>query len=330
MDNPTHSLIGLMLSRAGLNRFSQRADLILVLAANAPDIDVVSWIGGAVSHLCHHRGFTHAWIFLPLVAILPVAIGWLLRAKDRPFEWLGSYGISLAGVASHLLMDWTNTYAIRWNLPFSTEWKTADLLFVVDPYIWIVMAFALGGPWLSKLVSSEIGAKSGTGRGWAIFALLFVASYIGLRWQLHERALETLNSRLYSGEIPRRVTAVPGFASPARWLGVVELERSYWVLPVDLLQDFDPTGGRQYFKPERHPAIDLARATESFHCFEEFNKAPLWRVTPMPEPEGAVKVELFDLRFGTPVAPAFVASAEVVDGRVNKAVFQFGRPALAQ
>ena len=40
MDNLTHSLTGLMLSRAGLNRFYPRATLVLVIAANIPDIDI--------------------------------------------------------------------------------------------------------------------------------------------------------------------------------------------------------------------------------------------------------------------------------------------------
>ena len=39
MDNITHSLTGLMLSRAGLNRISPEATWVLLLAANAPDID---------------------------------------------------------------------------------------------------------------------------------------------------------------------------------------------------------------------------------------------------------------------------------------------------
>ena len=41
MDNLTHTLTGLALSRAGLNRYYARAGLVLMLAANAPDIDVI-------------------------------------------------------------------------------------------------------------------------------------------------------------------------------------------------------------------------------------------------------------------------------------------------
>ena len=42
MDNVTHTLTGLMLARAGLGKSTQRGGaLMLMLAANVPDIDVL-------------------------------------------------------------------------------------------------------------------------------------------------------------------------------------------------------------------------------------------------------------------------------------------------
>jgi hypothetical protein len=43
--------VGLALSRAGLNRLTPQATAILLLAANAPDIDVVSAAGGSLAYL---------------------------------------------------------------------------------------------------------------------------------------------------------------------------------------------------------------------------------------------------------------------------------------
>src|SRR5207248_11360495 len=60
MDDLTHSLTGLMFSRAGLNRFHPRASLILIMAANAPDVDIVSWFGGPLTYLEYHRGLAHS------------------------------------------------------------------------------------------------------------------------------------------------------------------------------------------------------------------------------------------------------------------------------
>ena len=73
MDNLTHTAIGLFLSRAGLNRLTPRATPILLLAANAPDLDVVSWFGGSLNYLHYHRHLTHSLAALPLMVILSVA-----------------------------------------------------------------------------------------------------------------------------------------------------------------------------------------------------------------------------------------------------------------
>ena len=71
MDNITHSLVGLMLARAGLEKTTPHGAAMMVLAANAPDIDAVFWFSGAQTYLEWHRSFPHAIVFAPLVALLP-------------------------------------------------------------------------------------------------------------------------------------------------------------------------------------------------------------------------------------------------------------------
>ena len=175
-------------------------------------------------------------------------------------------------------------------------------------------------------MSGEIGGKKSTGKGWAIFALLFLVLYGAGRWMAHERAVAILHSRVYNGEPPKRVGAFPEFANPLRWNAVVELPDSYWVSSVNLLEEFDPTAGRVFFKSPLSPEIEAARATEPFRVFADFNQWQLWRSTPNPRAEGSHNVQLFDLRFGNPVDPGFVAEANVVSGkRVEDAEFRFGR-----
>ena len=54
----------------------------MVLAANAPDFDAVSWFGGAGAYLHWHRNITHSLIAIPFMALLTVAIvRWLGRKK---------------------------------------------------------------------------------------------------------------------------------------------------------------------------------------------------------------------------------------------------------
>jgi inner membrane protein len=312
-----------MLSRAGLNRFTPRPDMLLMLAANAPDADAIAWIGGSVSHLHYHRWYTHSWFIVPLMAILPVLITRLFTRTG--FNWWKAYLVSIVGVSSHILLDTTNSYGIRSLLPWRAEWYSFDTTFVADPFIWAVLILAVCAPFISSLVTSEIGGRKSTGQGWAIFALLFIAVYDGGRWMAHDRAIQVLNSRIYNGETPRRVGAFPEFANPMRWSAVVELPGSYWISSVNLLEEFDPGAGRILFKSPLSPEIEAALATEPFRVFANFNQWQLWRSTPMPSPEGAQRIQLFDLRFGNPVEPGFVAEATVLPGnRVEGANFRFG------
>lgn len=321
MDNLTHTLTGLMLSRAGLNRWCARATPILLLAANLPDCDVVTSWGGALDYLDHHRGITHALAASPVVAAASV----LLVRLAGPLPWFRAIAVALPGVLSHLLLDWTNTYGIRMFLPASGEWLRLDITNVVDLVIWAILFLAVAAPLLSRLVSAEIGAKPGKGQGAAIFALAALCIYNGGRYVLHERARHLLESHLYGGDAPRRVAAFPHFANPFQWTALVEGNGFVSSQRIHLLRPYDPAGGAVYYAPEPSPALDAARRTVVFQRYLRFAQFPFWRVTPLDTPEGAVKVEAMDLRFGDPSAPRFAATA-IVDraGRVLEEDFSFG------
>jgi inner membrane protein len=324
LDNLTHTLTGIMLARAGLRKFSPRGTLLLALAANAPDIDVVSWFGGPLVYLEYHRWITHALIAMPVIALLPVAI---VRIFHRgSFSWIRAFLLSLTAVATHLLLDFTNVYGVRLLLPFSSQWLRLDITSVIDLWIWAILLLALAAPALARLVSSEIGAKGSPGRGWAIVALAAIVIYDFGRYLAHERVLAMLNSRVYRAEAPLRTAAFPNMANPLRWTGLVELSDAYVMLPVGLPDDFDPTRGRAFFKAARSPATEAAANSRAFRVFLDFSAFPLWRTTPAGEPETATRVDVFDLRFGNPDQPGFNASAIVdVSNRVLSAGFSFGR-----
>ncbi len=75
-----------MLARAGLGRNVPRAGLLLMVAANAPDLDIVTWLGGTSTYLEYHRWFTHSILAVPLMAAVSVGIArWFVRG---PFPWL--------------------------------------------------------------------------------------------------------------------------------------------------------------------------------------------------------------------------------------------------
>ena len=321
MDNLTHTLVGLMLSRAGLTRFHLRASAILIVAANIPDVDAVSLVGGAGNYFHYHRGITHALAFAPVMALLPLLA--VRIATRKPIAWLSGYLLAILGVASHLMLDFTNLYGIRLYLPFSDAWPRLDITSVVDPWIWTVLLLAVLGPLISKLVSSEIGGKSATGRGGAIFALLFLLIYESGRLVLHQRAVTVQEARMYNGETPRRVAALPSVANPMQWDGIVETDSAFFVHAVNLAGDFDPAEGRVFYKTGDTAAAQAARATGAFQDLTAFAPFLVGQVTPSPDTENAVQVQAADLRFGTPPHPRFVATAIVQGNRVLRSWFQF-------
>jgi inner membrane protein len=222
VDNVTHTLTGLMLSRSGIDRKVARAAPMMMIAANLPDIDAVAFFGGPVVYLQWHRSYPHALVFAPLMALIPPLL-FLIFARQRITLW--AYAGSLIGVLSHLALDWTNVYGIRLLLPFSDRYFRLDITEIVDPWILAILFLALAAPALARMVGSEIASrrvKSGPHRGWAWFALIALFSYEAVRYTAHERALAVMGAHTFNGVIPSRLTALPRGANPLLWKGVAE------------------------------------------------------------------------------------------------------------
>ena len=328
MDNITHSLTGVLLSRAGFNRLTPQATWILLLAANAPDCDIVTAFGGSLNFLHYHRHITHSLVMLP---VLPLFCVLLVRLFSRqPINWIGAYVMAFIGVASHLVLDLTNVYGIRLLLPFSARWLRLDTTGVIDFSIWAVLLFAVCAPLFVRLVNAEIGAssqsKGGANRGFAIFGLVFLVLYNGGRFIAHARAVDILQSRIYSGSAPRRVAALPASPNPFQWRGLVETPEAYVFEDVNVLAEFDPATGRTFFKPEPSPALDAARRSAVVQEFLRFSQFPFWQVSPTEQADGGKRVEVMDLRFGDPQEPGFITTV-MLDPQlqITRAWFEFGR-----
>ena len=240
MDNLTHSLVGLFLARAGFRRATPAATAILVVAANAPDIDVISWFWGRPTWLHWHRNITHSLLGAPVMALATVALIALLSRKK--VRWWPAFLIALLAVASHLLLDLTNVYGVRLLLPFSGHWSHFDIAPVLDFTIWAIMLVGIVAPALSRLVGSEIGepAPDKGKAGWAVTALLLLTVYYYSRSVFHERAVNIVDSHLYNKLAPRRTGAFPT-ANPVVWRGMAELSYGYADVPVDLRTTFHAT-----------------------------------------------------------------------------------------
>jgi inner membrane protein len=327
MDVLTHTAVGLFLSRAGLKRWTPMAAPVLLLAANAPDIDILAAAGGSLSYLHFHRHLTHSLLAMPVLALLSVAVVRMVTRK--PVNWLGAFFAALIAVAAHLALDLTNVYGVRLFLPFSDAWLHWDLTSVVDLWVWLALFICLAAPFISRLVGSEISSgnerRQNHGRGFAIAALAFLLLYNCGRNALHTQALAALNSRLYRNAVPDRVEALPDPANPLTWRGLVETGTFVAEADMNLAREFDPGQAAIFYKPDAEPALAAASKAPAIREFLRFAQFPFWSAMPADGPEGARLVEVYDLRFGTPSAPGFRAGA-VVDpsGRIVRDSFGFG------
>lgn len=324
MDNLTHTLTALMMSRSGMGKALPRGGaVLLMLAANVPDIDIFPSLGDPVTYLQLHRGYTHSLAFSPLVALIPL-LAVCLFTKTRPtlVAWLASW----AGVLSHLLLDWTNVYGTRLGLPFNATWYHLDITDVVDPWIWAILLIAVAAPALASLVGSEIARKKSAGpkRAWAWTALVLLLLYEGGRFVIHERVLAVMSAHLYGTEATPKFSAVPDRLSPLRWRGVVTADEFVLDVPVDVTEDYNPSAGRVDYPTKASPSIDAAKTTRTFQVFGNFNQLPYWSVKPDGD---LIRVDLIDLRFGTPQRPSFMATALVTpQGQVKDSSFGMGLP----
>ena len=155
MDNLTHTLVGAALSKSGVERITPLATATLVVAANAPDVDVLSYTQGQWFALSFRRGLTHG---IPALIVLPWVVAGMMSLWDigvrrrrhpalSPARFSVLLLVSYVGVLTHPVLDWMNTYGMRWWLPFDGRWSYGDSLFIVDPWLWLLLGVAVAMAW---------------------------------------------------------------------------------------------------------------------------------------------------------------------------------------
>jgi inner membrane protein len=145
---------------------------------------VVMTLWGRWVYLHHHRGITHSIVGALLLALLLPLLFYgaerlfaRLRGKRPRFRLPGLLVASLLAMATHPLMDWTNNYGIRPFLPWSARWYYGDLVFIIDPWLWLVVGGA------AFLLTSRRWWQTGF---WVLLALVLTSAVILLPMRNNE------------------------------------------------------------------------------------------------------------------------------------------------
>ncbi|MGB9236233.1 MAG: metal-dependent hydrolase [Terriglobales bacterium] len=317
MEPVTHFLFGANMGRAGLNRKTALATATLTLAAEASDLDVFSRFGGGAFALNHHRGFTHSFLGVPLVAAAVVAFmygiwrvrGRKIRNPNLPPRWGLLFAYACLAGLSHILLDYTTSYGVRPFWPFSERWISWDIIFIVEPILLVVLILGLIVPALFSLINQEIGArqKGPPGRVAATAALVAVFAYWGLCDYEHRYAVAALNARTFNGADAIRVSAYPYAMNPFRWYGVAETPAFFATMDVNsLTPEVDPDGKMQiHYKPEETPVTLAAKKSYLGRVYLSWAQYPITETeelesNPAQNSSAAYVVRLRDLRYAYP------------------------------
>lgn len=342
MEPVTHFLTGACISRAGLNRRTAYATLMVTLAAEFPDIDVFWEFKGLVKGFAAHRGFTHSLVGAPVdsAVVLAFVYGvhrWRVKRGKLPAlapRWWVLFLFGILAVLSHILLDFTNNYGVRPFLPFNWRWYSWNIVFIIEPLMLVALFLGLVLPAIFALVGSDIGAKREKFRGrWcAVSALIAVLAIWWVRDFEHRKAVALLNSTDYRGEVAKQVGAMPYPVNPFVWAGIVETDNFYAQVPISLHQaNRDPEqDAHVLYKPEPSPVLRAAKQSPLGRVYLDWAQFPLLTAEPRPAPEQGYVVTFRDLRFDySPLSPGKrtrtpLGASVVLDRNLHVVVMKMG------
>lgn len=279
MDALTHGLASYSITRAAFPGASRATMGAAILAGSAANLDQLSGSVSPAAFLAWHRTVMHSipgTLGMAIVFSLAAAIATRRKPSGDGFRRI--IVAVLAACTLHVGTDLTQNESVELFWPFRARRYSADWVAHFD--LWILLILLAGAllPQLLALVTEEIGAKSKAPRGriGAILALAAVFIYIGARFILHGNAVAMMDARTYRGEPPRRVGAFAESDSLLHWHGIVETERAFYDLDLNLARgsSFNPDAAIVSYKPESSAPLDAARRTESVRRFLEAAKFP--------------------------------------------------------
>jgi inner membrane protein len=288
MDNVCHTLIGAALGESGLKQRTRLGNATLMIAANLPDLDVLVFATDTPS-VAFRRGWTHGILAQALLPILLTAAIWLFARgtvgrRDPPLHpgWL--LALAYIGVYSHVLLDLLNNYGIRLLAPLDWRWFYGDAVFIVDPWLWLVLG---AGIWLARRRESV-----GPARGSLAMALLYISAMVISGRISRDVVIDAWRDQ--GGATVQRLMVGPVPLNPLQRTVIVDAGDRYgygtfswWPRRVT----FDPA---LVPKNDRTREVDVARQAPNIRAFLVWSRFPYWTVEPVAE---GTRVTVADMRF---------------------------------
>ena len=216
MDNLCHTLVGAAIGETGLGRRSALSTATVLIGANLPDVDAFVAMAG-VDSLSFRRGITHGVLALVLWPFILTGAMMLWdrvvrrrggRVPDEAVRPRALLLLATLAILSHPFLDWMNTYGMRWLMPFSGRWFYGDVLFIIDPWIWMTLGLALvmGG---RRVIAGDWSLRDRPARIALAVVSVYIAAMAGmtiagraaLRDALAERGLDP-GSRVLVSPVP--------------------------------------------------------------------------------------------------------------------------------
>jgi inner membrane protein len=295
MFNSTHTLVGIAIARAGMDRWVPRAAVTAAIAANLPDIDIVTALSGTGTYLKYHRGITHTFLGIPVLALILTVVIYLFSGSFWKI-----YFLALIAMATHPVLDFTNTYGLRPFLPWDGRWYYGDLLPIIDPYLdsMLLIGILLGEFFKDKkqLIT------------W--LSLGFILVYLGARVELRSLAtsqLETLAAKTPGTE---KWGVSPEILNPLAWEGIVQSPKQ--MLKVSLA----PLDGltTEIRRMDRDSSVQIpkqALESESAVALLPFARFPVMK---LQKTDFGYRVLIFDFRFHNDRTDTALGTEIILDG----------------
>ena len=290
--------MGAAFGEAGLKRKTRFGNPTLMIAANLPDIDVLSFFTDT-DPISFRRGWTHgiyAQLALPVVfTAVMYAIGRLRPRQsdagfapgdgDRPALHVGwLLLLSYIGVYSHVFLDFLNNYGVRLLAPIDWRWFYGDAVFIADVWLWLMLGV---GVWLARRQGRPVVAGAALGFASAYIAAMLLSAQAA-------RAVVSDTWRELHGSAPRALMVGPAPFTPLTRVVIVDAgdhyetgEFTWWPTAVT----FDP---EHIAKNAGEPKVKQAREDPRIREFLVWARFPFWTMT--PEKEGT-RVSIGDVRF---------------------------------